>query len=49
VGEVCDQRVPVVKRVGEADQAMLPGGFCLSNPLGQRLLKPNGVGGRGEA
>jgi len=38
VGEVGDRPEPVGKRVDEVDQATLPDGFCLDDPLGQRLL-----------
>ena len=49
VGEVGDRPEPVRKRVDEVDQATLPDGFCLDDPLGQRLLQLVGAGSRGEA
>ena len=49
VGEVGDRPEPVGKRVDEVDQATLPEGFCLDDPLDKGLLELVGVGRRGEA
>jgi len=49
VGEVGDRPEPVGKRVNEVDQATLPEGLRLDDPLGQRVFELVGAVGRSEA